>query len=678
MKDTIYAKLFEPSSRSKQKDFIKHFSGSASTMETDPEEIKTLLKFQRAQNVQDLPSTSKKFKKIFDSCASIHTYFADTDVQAAKIIKQVIKNEKKIFVNNSGTVNELSDPLLNQDIEMVQTYFQDQSIPENRYTSFWQLPDFRFQPAGNWFAIQKRINLCQKIEPSQCYDSSALIGVNSASAEDGTLFLLQHSSNIEQLLQSKQIIFLVGLEKIVQNHEQGAFQTRWAGNFGLPYVLMNLEKTTDQESPNSDGEDIGPFRKTVKHPDITIIILDNGRTKLLNTPFEEVLRCISCRGCIRGCPNYQFFGKSSGRYPQQYLFLYLLGKTHDIDLCSYCNNCSFDCPVGIDLAKMFALAKGKGHSALDKFKNRLMGNPELLANFSKAALPLAEKLARNRAVKVAAEKSLGIHRERPLPVYDKIQVLNPRNPADSSFQKTLIYYPGCWANFFEHDIYNATLKLFDLLGYRLIIPTTTCCGLPLIASGEIACAKKKAIKIVQQLSAADPKADIITTCPSCSLAIKKDYIHLDLPGAENLSKRVFDAQEYLFSVEPIKSGRLKFKRYDAHIGYHLPCHQRVQDIEDNCINALKYIPGLSVEKINRGCCGISGTFGQKKIYYQYSMETGRELFHAIDEHDYTMICTECGPCKMQIVHGTQKKTVHPITILADCAYLNKPKGEEHD
>jgi len=462
----------------------------------------------------------------------------------------------------------------------------------------------------------------------------------------------------------------VGLEKIVSNQDEAKFQTRWAGNFGLPYVLMNLDKTTGEPQTGHDRLFSGLFTKTGRKPGISVIILDNGRSKLLNGPFEEVLHCISCRSCISGCPNYKFFGKALGIYPQQYLFLFLIGKTNDLELCSYCNNCSFDCPVGIDLANMNSLAKGMSHSRLDRFKNRLIGNPPMLANLTKVASPIAESMAKNKIVKLATEKTIGIHRNRPLPVYDKVKMLSPIRRTASQKKKTLTYYPGCWANFFEHDVFNATLKLFHLIDYEIQVPSTQCCGLPLIASGEIESAKKKARIVVKHLNDSHPDADIIMTCPSCSLAIKKDYIDLGITGAEALSKRVYDVQEYILNLSEIATGQLQFRALHTTIGYHLPCHQRVQDLNQTAMKVLKLIPGLSVTAVDRGCCGISGTFGQKKQYYQYAMETGREMFDAIAEQDPAMMCTECGPCKMQIVHGTQKKTMHPITLLAELAYLN--------
>jgi glycerol-3-phosphate dehydrogenase subunit C len=643
MKDVIYAKLFEPSYSSKQKDFLEHYCGDGKPIETDIENVKNRLKSQRAKNIKDLHRSAAKFQKALAGSESIQTYFADNDDEACAIIKTVIADDKKVCINNSGTVQEISDRISNFSLLKIGFRFKKNS-------------GFAIDPLIYPIMMLRRLSVStvRLLTMAPCFYYST------------------HPISKSFYNQSRSY-FLSAWRKSLKTRDEAKFQTRWAGNFGLQYVLMNLEKTVETETSNPGQTDITFSRKSRSHPVITVIILDNGRSKLLETPFEDVLHCISCRSCISGCPNYKFFGKSLGRYPQQYLFLHLIGKLDNIDLCSYCNNCSFDCPVGIDLAKMNSLAKGIAHSPLERFQNKLIGNPEMLANLTKATLPFAQHLSKNRIVKLLTEKTIGIHRDRPLPLYDKVKMVPPKNRREKQNKKLLIYYPGCWANFFEHDVYNATQKLFGLIDYQLIIPTTKCCGLPLIASGEIESAKKKANRVVRQLSKIYPDADIITTCPSCSLALKKDYIDLGIPGAEALAKRVCDVQEYIFNLEEVRMGQLKFKRSSATIGYHLPCHQRVQNLNQAAMNVLTLIPGLSVTEIDRGCCGISGTFGQKKKTYNYSMETGREMFNAIEEKENTMICTECGPCKMQIVHGTQKKTVHPIALLADRVYLAKQK-----
>jgi L-lactate dehydrogenase complex protein LldF len=39
-----------------------------------------------------------------------------------------------------------------------------------------------------------------------------------------------------------------------------------------------------------------------------IILLDNGRSKLLGTELQPMLRCIRCGACMNHCPVYQNIG----------------------------------------------------------------------------------------------------------------------------------------------------------------------------------------------------------------------------------------------------------------------------------------------------------------------------------------------------------------------------------
>ena len=78
---------------------------------------------------------------------------------------------------------------------------------------------------------------------------------------------------------------------------------------------------------------------------------------------------------------------------------------------------------------------------------------------------------------------------------------------------------------------------------------------------------------------------------------------------------------------------------------------------------LKTIPGLEVDLIDRGCCGMSGSFGLKKKNYTKSLDIGAELFSVLRGTDIECGITECGACKMQMVHGSGKNVLHPLQIV---------------
>jgi L-lactate dehydrogenase complex protein LldF len=98
-----------------------------------------------------------------------------------------------------------------------------------------------------------------------------------------------------------------------------------------------------------------------------LILLDNGRSKLLGTEFEEALYCIRCGACLNVCPVYRQTGGHA--YGSTYsgpigavITPLLKGDEEAKDLphaSSLCGACSEVCPVGIPL-----------HDLLLKLRNR--------------------------------------------------------------------------------------------------------------------------------------------------------------------------------------------------------------------------------------------------------------------------------------------------------------------
>ncbi len=75
--------------------------------------------------------------------------------------------------------------------------------------------------------------------------------------------------------------------------------------------------------------------------------------------------------------------------------------------------------------------------------------------------------------------------------------------------------------------------------------------------------------------------------------------------------------------------------------------------------------GLNIVSADAGCCGMSGSYGFQKDNYQTSMKIGQALFDAVNADKYEKVVCECGTCRLQIEHGTDTKTIHPIQILAE-------------
>ena len=69
--------------------------------------------------------------------------------------------------------------------------------------------------------------------------------------------------------------------------------------------------------------------------------------------------------------------------------------------------------------------------------------------------------------------------------------------------------------------------------------------------------------------------------------------------------------------------------------------------------------------MNTGCCGMAGSFGFEKEHYELSMQIGEDsVFPKVRKLTTETILVASGTsCRHQIFDGTQRKTLHPATVL---------------
>jgi L-lactate dehydrogenase complex protein LldF len=111
--------------------------------------------------------------------------------------------------------------------------------------------------------------------------------------------------------------------------------------------------TTYSTGPRRPGDVDGPEQYHV-------VILDNGRSAMLGTAFQEMLRCIRCGACMNHCPVYHAVGGHAYGwvYPGPMgavLTPTLLGVDkagHLPNASTLCGRCESVCPVRIPLPKL--------------------------------------------------------------------------------------------------------------------------------------------------------------------------------------------------------------------------------------------------------------------------------------------------------------------------------------
>jgi L-lactate dehydrogenase complex protein LldF len=135
--------------------------------------------------------------------------------------------------------------------------------------------------------------------------------------------------------------------------------------------VNDLDLLWSLKSTFSHGQDVQTYNHIISGPrkpkeqdgpdKMYLILIDNGRSKVLNTEFQrEALSCISCGACSNICPVVQTIGDSS--YQTSYtgpigsvLAPLMLGQEaydHLNYACTLCGLCTDECPVEIPIHEL--------------------------------------------------------------------------------------------------------------------------------------------------------------------------------------------------------------------------------------------------------------------------------------------------------------------------------------
>lgn len=176
-----------------------------------------------------------------------------------------------------------------------------------------------------------------------------ITGCNFAVAESGAITFVTNEGNARMVtsLPDTQIT-VMGMERIVPTWEEldvlVSLLTRAAVGQKLTSYITSITGT------KLEGETDGP-------EEYHLVIVDNGRSKILGTEFQSALHCIRCAACINVCPVYRHVGGHAygSIYPGPIgavLTPLLDGyeSHHDLPYAStLCGACTEVCPVKIPL-----------------------------------------------------------------------------------------------------------------------------------------------------------------------------------------------------------------------------------------------------------------------------------------------------------------------------------------
>lgn len=188
-----------------------------------------------------------------------------------------------------------------------------------------------------------------------------ITGANFLVAETGTSVIVTNEGNGD-LTQSlaKVHIVVTSIEKVVPTLDDMSVFLRLLARSATGQEFSAY--TTLSTGPKRPGDPDGP-------ESYHVILLDNGRTSMLGSEFQEMLRCIRCGACMNHCPVYQ----SVGGHAYGAVYVGPMGSVlspslfgleyarHLPNASTFCGRCESVCPVKIPLPKMMRLWRDRDH-----------------------------------------------------------------------------------------------------------------------------------------------------------------------------------------------------------------------------------------------------------------------------------------------------------------------------
>jgi iron-sulfur cluster protein len=532
---------------------------------------------------------------------------------------------------------------------------------------------------------------------------AGISGANFVVANSGSIVLVESEGNIRLTSQLPPLhIAIAGVEKVLPSREHLA-----------PFIELLAPSATGQGLASYTSVLSPPMKSApvLSNPEAQrefhLVLVDNGRLRMREDPvLHEALYCIRCSACLNSCANFQTVGGHAfgGETYSGGIGGSWEAGTGDLlnarfnELCTGCTRCINQCPIRIDVPWLNSNLRERinerdavtSSGFLEKVLSSQLaakaplpkvffGRYDLFGKWGARLAPLSNWMNGLPLSRSLMDRAFGVDQRRELPPFASKTLAHAArklSPSTSSKQRgRAALFPDIFTNYGSPRRGLAAIKVFNSIGIDLVLTDVSADGRASLSQGLIQTAKKQAQHTSEVLlKHIRDGREIVVIEPSALAMFRLDNRHfLERAILEEIRDHSFEALEYLWRIlqerqlDPLEMFPGGRHPSGNRLFYHSHCQQKTIGAAPATETLLR-AAGFDVATSSVECCGMAGSFGYKKEFYELSMAVGEDLFQQVRAAEAdgprTLVATGTS-CQEQLHSGLRRKVLHPMELLAE-------------
>jgi FAD/FMN-containing dehydrogenase/Fe-S oxidoreductase len=345
---------------------------------------------------------------------------------------------------------------------------------------------------------------------------------------------------------------------------------------------------------------------------------------------------------------------------------------HEVfDLCLMCKACKSECPSNVDVGKLKAeFLQFYYQGRVRPLEHLLVAAVPWLNRLGAPFAPVVNWMQTRRFSRWLLETLGRIDRRRSLPALhrDHFRRWFRRHQVDARAGRAgrVLLLADCFTTYNEPAVGQAAVRVLERAGYKVELADLFCCGRVFISKGFLHLARSRVQAQVGALArAVADGTPILGVEPSCILTLADEWPEL-VPGRQSAAVASVARMADSWLAEQVKAGRCDLPLVESkqRCVLHGHCHQKALLGVGASAPALRLVPGIEVQVLDAGCCGMAGSFGFEAGHFDLSEKIANlALLPALAKEPEATIVAPGTSCRHQIHDLAGRKALHPLQVI---------------